>query len=63
MLYSCFQYSLPPLQPLRQEYRGQRSAAAIEAFVRELVADPVLAAHNEDELQGHLDVGCAALPL
>ncbi|EGD77808.1 hypothetical protein PTSG_08898 [Salpingoeca rosetta] len=38
-------------RPLRQEYRGQRSAVAIEKFVRELLAPPVTQATSEDDIK------------
>lgn len=42
-------------KPLRTEYRGQRSGVAIESYVRELVADPILPAKSEDDVKTHLD--------
>ena len=41
--------------PLKSEYRGQRSPEAIAAFVKGLLAEPVLTVNNDDEVKGHVD--------
>lgn len=37
--------------PLKSEYRGQRSPDAIAAYVRELLAEPVLTVNNNEEVR------------
>merc|ERR1719198_621949 len=40
--------------PLKSEYRGQRSPEAISAFVRGLLAEPVLNVNDQEEVDGHV---------
>lgn len=39
---------------LKSEYRGQRSPQAIAAYVRGLLAEPVLEVNNNEEVEGHI---------
>jgi hypothetical protein len=45
--------SCRPRSPYR--YRGQRSPEAIAAFVKGLLAEPVLTVNNDDEVTGHVN--------
>lgn len=46
---------------LRQEYRGQRSAVAIEKYIRELLEPPVKEVTNDQEIVDMIKVRYTAV--